>query len=100
MDTDARHDEPLYTRHIDGVLFQLDAAGGLAFVDVRDGDAARLVALDARQHLALATFYTGLAREAREAGQSLDADAEARVRAMLRFLEEPPSPDDPPTDAG
>ena len=64
MDTDARHDEPLYTRHIDGVLFQLDAAGGLAFIDLRDGDAARLVALDTRQHRALATFYREIMRDA------------------------------------
>ena len=91
MDTDARHDAPLYTRTIDGVLFQFDAAGGLSFIDRRDGDAAQLVVLDTRQHLALATFYTGLAGAARAAGQSLDADAEARVQAMLRFLEEPPT---------
>ncbi|HZG68034.1 MAG TPA: hypothetical protein VEZ12_14925 [Herpetosiphonaceae bacterium] len=64
MDTDTRHDAPLYTRTIDGMLFQLDAAGGLAFIDRRDGDAAQLVALDTRQHRALATFYTGIMRDA------------------------------------
>ena len=64
MDTDVRHDAPLYTRQIDGVVFQLDAAGGLAFVDLRDGDAARLVTLDTRQHLALATFYAEIMRDA------------------------------------
>ncbi len=48
MDTDTRHDGPILTQTIDGVVFQLDAAGGLAFVDMRDGDAAQLVALDTR----------------------------------------------------
>ncbi len=64
MDTDTRHDEPILTQTIDGVVFQLDAAGGLAFVDMRDGDEARLVALDTRQHRALATFYAGIMRDA------------------------------------
>ena len=61
--SDTRHDAPLYTRTIDGMLFQLDAAGGLAFVDLRDGDEARLVTLDTRQHHALATFYAEIVRE-------------------------------------
>ena len=56
--------EALYTRQIDGVLFQLDAASGLTFVDMRDGDKARLVSLDTRQHRALATFYRGIMRDA------------------------------------
>ncbi len=30
----------------------------------RDGDEARLVALDKRQHRALATFYAGIMRDA------------------------------------
>ncbi len=67
MDTDARHDGPILTQTIDGVVFQLDAAGGLAFVDMRDGDDARLVSLDKRQHRALATFYAGIMRDARRA---------------------------------
>ena len=46
------------------MVFQLDPAGGLAFVDMRDGDAARLVSLDTRQHRALATFYRGIMRDA------------------------------------
>jgi hypothetical protein len=52
------------TQTIDGVVFQFDAAGGLAFIDMRDGDEARLVALDKRQHRALATFYAGIMRDA------------------------------------
>ena len=60
MDTNERHDAPIWTQTIDGVVFQLDAAGGLAFVDLHDGDEARLVALDTRQHRALATFYRGI----------------------------------------
>ena len=63
MDTDTRHDAPILTQTIDGVVFQLDAAGGLAFVDLRDGDEARLVTLDTRQHRALATFYAEIVRE-------------------------------------
>ncbi len=63
MDTDTRHDEALYTRQIDDVVFQLDGAGGLAFVDLRDGGAARLVELDTRQHRALMTFYAEVFRE-------------------------------------
>ena len=65
MDTDTRQDEALYTRQIDDVVFQLDEAGGLTFVDLRDGDAAQLVALDTRQHRALATFYAEITRDAR-----------------------------------
>ncbi len=65
MDTDTRHDAPILTQTIDGVVFQLDAAGGLSFVDLRDGDEARLVSLDTRQHRALATFYRGILRDAR-----------------------------------
>ncbi len=64
MDTDTRHDEALYTRQIDDVVFQLDGAGGLAFIDMRDGDEAQLVELDKRQHLALATFYAEIFRVA------------------------------------
>ncbi len=64
MDTNARHDAPILTQTIDGVVFQLDAAGGLAFIDMRDGDEARLVSLDTRQHRALATFYRGIMRDA------------------------------------
>ena len=65
MNGNTRPDEALYTRQIDDVVFQLDAAGGLAFVDLRDGDEARLVSLDTRQHRALATFYRGIMRDAR-----------------------------------
>ncbi len=61
---DTRHDAPILTQTIDGVVFQLDAAGGLAFIDLRDGDEARLVSLDTRQHRALATFYRGIMRDA------------------------------------
>ncbi len=64
MDTDTRHDAPILTQTIDGVVFQLDAAGGLAFIDMRAGDEARLVSLDTRQHRALATFYRGIMRDA------------------------------------
>ncbi len=64
MDTDTRHDAPILTQTIDGVVFQLDGAGGLAFVDTCDGEEARLVALDKRQHRALATFYRGIMRDA------------------------------------
>ncbi len=64
MDTNERHGEPLYTRQIDDIVFQLNGAGGLAFVDMRDGDDARLVSLDKRQHRALATFYAGIMRDA------------------------------------
>ncbi len=35
-------------------------------MDMRDGDEARLVALDKRQHRALATFYAGIMRDVRE----------------------------------
>ncbi len=63
MNGNTRPDEALYTRQIDDVVFQLDGAGGLAFVDMRDGDATRLVELDKRQHRALATFYAELVRE-------------------------------------
>jgi hypothetical protein len=65
MDTDTRHDAPILTQTIDGVVFQLDAAGGLAFVDMHAGDAARVVSLDTRQHRALATFYARITRDAR-----------------------------------
>lgn len=64
MDTDTRQDEALYTRQIDDVVFQLDGAGGLAFVDLRDGDEARLVELDKRQHRALMRFYAEIFRVA------------------------------------
>ena len=64
MDTDTRQDEALYTRQIDDVVFQLDGAGGLTFVDLRDGDEARLVSLDKRQHPALMTFYAEIFRVA------------------------------------
>ena len=64
MNGNTRPDEALYTRQIDDVLFQLDEAGGLAFVDLRDGGEARLVSLDTRQHRALATFYAGIMRDA------------------------------------
>ena len=61
---DTRHDAPIVTQTIDDVVFQLDAAGGLAFIDMHAGDEARLVALDTRQHRALATFYAGIMRDA------------------------------------
>ena len=64
-DDERLQDEALYTRQIDDVLFQIDGAGGLAFIDLRDGDEARLVSLDTRQHRALATFYRGIMRDAR-----------------------------------
>ena len=63
MDTDTRQDEPILTQTIDGVVFQLDEAGGLAFVDLRDGDEARVVELDKRQRLALMKFCAEIFRE-------------------------------------
>ncbi len=74
MDTDTRHDAPLLTQTIDDVVFQLDEAGGLAFIDMRDGDAVRLVSLDTRQHRALATFYAGIMRDARRERDKRIAD--------------------------
>ncbi len=74
METDTRHDAPILTQTIDGVVFQIDEAGGLAFVDMRDGDEARLVALDKRQHRALATFYAGIIRDARRERDKRIAD--------------------------
>ncbi len=64
MDTDTRHDESILTQTIDGVVFQVDGVGGLAFIDMRDGDEAQVVALNKRQHLALATFYAEIFRVA------------------------------------
>ncbi len=71
---DTQHDATILTQTIDDVVFQLDEAGGLAFVDLRDGDAARLVALDTRQHRALATFYAGIMRDARREREKRIAD--------------------------
>ena len=93
------------TQTIDGVVFQLDEAGGLAFVDMRDGDEARLVALDTRQTEALVRFWGEIFKAATQdarlvralqtvdpcLGMVDDAEAEARVRALLRFLDEPPT---------
>jgi hypothetical protein len=57
MDTYTRHDEALYTRQIDDVVFQLDGVGALSYVDLRDGDEAQLVPLDKRQTGALVLFW-------------------------------------------
>ena len=57
-DGERLQDEALYTRQIDDVLFQIDGAGALAFVDRRDGDEARLVSLDRRQTGALILFWS------------------------------------------
>ncbi len=74
MNGNTRPDEALYTRQIDDVVFQLDGSGGLTFVDLRDGDAARLVSLDTRQHRALATFYAEIIREPMRARDKQIAD--------------------------
>ena len=64
MDTNERHGEALYTRQIDDVLFQIDGAGALSFVDMRDGAEARLVSLDTRQTGALVLFWGEIFRAA------------------------------------
>ncbi len=105
MDTNERHDVPPYTRQIDDIVFQLNGAGRLAYVDLRDGDEARLVVLDTRQTEALVRFWGEIFRAATQdarvvralqivdpcLGMVDDAEAEARVRALLRFLDEPPT---------
>ena len=84
MDTDTRQDEPILTQTIDRVVFQLDEAGGLAFVDLRDGDEARVVELDKRQHRALMTFYAGIFRVAmRDALRARDKRVADICLAML-----------------
>ena len=84
---DTRHDEALYTRQIDDVLFQIDGAGALAYVDRRDGDEARLVALDKRQTGALLLFWSEIvfaaARHVRKEEQAEQQSLIARLDAAL-----------------
>ena len=39
------------------IVFQLNGAGALVYVDLRDGDRAQLVSLDKRQTYALVRFW-------------------------------------------
>ncbi len=68
MDTNERHGEALYTRQIDDIVFLLNGAGRLAYVDLRDGDEARLVVLDTRQTEALVRFWGEIFKAALQDG--------------------------------